>query len=113
MKKSISPILGFGPSVLHVWLFLERGRARKMWQLSINHPYTQIPRASLACRFAEKRGGKNFEACRVGRRYGAVSAVGWMFNPFKTSCMFTNHRYPKLYGRLDRVTFDRYVTAKL
>ena len=23
------------------------------------------------------------------------------------------HRYPKLYGRLDRVTFDRYATAKL
>ena len=27
---------------------------------------------------------KNFEARRVGRRYVAV-AVGWMFNPFKTS----------------------------
>ena len=24
-----------------------------------------------------------------------------------------HHRYPKLYGRLDRVNFDRHVTAKL
>ena len=24
-----------------------------------------------------------------------------------------DHRYPKLYGRLDRVNFDRHVTAKL
>ena len=60
-KKSISPILGLGRSLLHVWLFLERGRARKMWQLSINHRDVRIPRASLACRFAEKRGGKNRE----------------------------------------------------
>ena len=27
-------------------------------------------------------------------------------------CVFY-HRYPKLYGRLDRVTFDRHITAKL
>ena len=52
-KKSISPILGLGPSLLHVRLFLERDRAWKMWQLPINRRDARIPRASLACRFAE------------------------------------------------------------
>ena len=78
-KKSISPILGLGPPLLHVRLFLEGDRAWKMWQLSINHRDARIPRASLA----EKRGGKNFEV----RRCVAV-AVGTMVNPFKTSCIF-------------------------
>ena len=31
----------------------------------------------------------------------------------KSSNGLFDHRYPKLYGRLDRVTFDRHVTAKL
>ena len=84
-KKSTAPILGLEPSLLHVWLFLERDRAWKMWQLSINHRDAPILRASLACRFAEKRGGK-----KILKPVESAVAVGWMFNPFETSCMFTN-----------------------
>ena len=52
-KKSISGI-GVRATSFACALFLERGRARKMRQLSINHHDTRIPCASFTCRCVAK-----------------------------------------------------------
>ena len=54
IRRSLYLVLGCVPSLLHVRLFLERGRARKMRQLSINHHDARIPPASFACRCVAK-----------------------------------------------------------
>ena len=54
MRRSLYLVLGCVKSLLHVWLFLERDRARKMRQLSINHLDARIPSASFACRCVAK-----------------------------------------------------------